>query len=36
MAGGSGGDLGKPVTEPDLESQGAATEAPELPKGGEI
>ena len=36
MEGGSGGDLGKPVTEPDLESQGAATEAPELPKGGEI
>ena len=26
-------DLGKPITEPDLESQGSATEAPE---GGEI
>jgi len=30
------GDLGAPVMEPDLESQGAATEAPKLPKGGEI
>ena len=28
-----GGDLGAPINEPDLESQGAATEAPE---GGEI
>jgi len=32
----NGGDLGAPINEPDLESQGAATEAPELPKGGEI
>ena len=32
-----GGDaLGEPVNEPDLESEGSATEAPELPKGGEI
>jgi hypothetical protein len=29
-------DLGKPIVEPDLETQGSATEAPELPKGGEI
>ena len=29
-------DLGKPIVEPDLEPQGSATEAPELPKGGEI
>jgi hypothetical protein len=29
-------DLGKPVMEPDLETQGRATEAPEMPKGGEI
>ena len=29
-------DLGKPVMEPDLESQGRATEAPQMPKGGEI
>ena len=29
-------DLGQPIMEPDLESQGKATEAPELPKGGEI
>lgn len=29
-------DLGAPVMEPDLESQGKATEAPEMPKGGEI
>ena len=40
MAGGSGGDLGQPVMEPDLEGQGAATEADgkaaEMPKGGEI
>jgi len=28
--------LGDPVMEPDLESQGAATKAPEMPKGGEI
>ena len=27
-------DLGKPIVEPDLETQGSATEAPELPKGG--
>ncbi len=31
-----GGDLGAPVVEPDLESQGKATEAPSIPKGGEI
>ena len=40
MAGGSGGDLGKPVMEPDADAQGAATEADggaaEMPKGGEI
>ena len=29
-------DLGKPIVEPDLETQGSATEAPELPKGGKI
>jgi len=29
-------DLGAPVMEPNLDAQGAATEAPELPKGGEI
>jgi hypothetical protein len=29
-------DLGKPVMEPNLDAQGKATEAPELPKGGEI
>jgi hypothetical protein len=29
-------DLGAPVMEPNLESQGKATEAPEMPKGGEI
>ena len=29
-----GGDLGAPVMERDLD--GSATEAPELPKGGEI
>jgi Bacteriophage T4-like portal protein (Gp20) len=29
-------DLGKPVMEPDLETQGKATEAPQMPKGGEI
>jgi hypothetical protein len=29
-------DLGAPVMEPSLDSQGRATEAPELPKGGEI
>jgi len=33
---GTQGDLGAPVMEPDLEPQGKATEAPELPKGGEI
>tara|TARA_Y100001937_G_scaffold25124_1_gene36001 strand:- start:1628 stop:3304 length:1677 start_codon:yes stop_codon:yes gene_type:complete len=36
----AGGNLGSPVVEPDLESQGAATEADgkaaEMPKGGEI
>jgi hypothetical protein len=32
----AGMDLGAPVMEPDLESQGKATEAPGLPKGGEI
>ena len=31
-----GMDLGKPVMEPNLDAQGKATEAPELPKGGEI
>ena len=31
-----GMDLGAPVMEPDLESQGNATQAPEMPKGGEI
>ena len=31
---GAGGDLGAPVMEP--EADGSATEAPELPKGGEI
>jgi hypothetical protein len=35
-AGSSGMDLGAPVMEPDLESQGKATEAPGIPKGGEI
>ena len=29
-----GGDLGEPVMEPEID--GSATEAPELPKGGEI
>jgi hypothetical protein len=29
-------DLGKPVMEPDLETQGKATEAPNMPKGGQI
>jgi len=29
-------DLGAPVMEPNLDAQGKATEAPELPKGGEI
>ena len=33
---GAGGDLGQPVMEPDLESQGSATKAPEIPNGGEI
>ena len=31
-----GGDLGAPMMEPDLESQGEITKAPEMPKGGEI
>ena len=34
--GGAPGDLGAPVMEPDLESQGEVTKAPEMPKGGEI
>jgi hypothetical protein len=29
-------DLGQPIMEPNLESEGGATEAPELPKGGKI
>ena len=29
-------DLGQPIVEPNLESEGGATEAPELPKGGKI
>jgi len=29
-------DLGSPVMEPNLDAQGAATEAPEIPRGGEI
>ena len=32
----AGGDLGSPMMEPDLESQGEVTKAPEMPKGGEI
>jgi hypothetical protein len=36
MAGASAMDLGAPVMEPNLDSQGKATESPELPKGGEI
>ena len=32
----AGGDLGAPMMEPDLESQGEVTKAPEMPKGGEI
>ena len=32
----AGGDLGAPMMEPDLESQGEITKAPEMPKGGEI
>ena len=32
----TGGDLGAPMMEPDLESQGEVTKAPEMPKGGEI
>jgi len=32
----SGANLGAPINEPDLESQGSVTAAPELPKGGEI
>ena len=35
-SGSAGMDLGAPVMEPDLESQGKATEAPGIPKGGEI
>jgi hypothetical protein len=31
-----GGDLGAPMMEPDLESQGEVTKASEMPKGGEI
>jgi len=31
---GAGGDLGAPVMEPEID--GSATEAPEMPKGGEI
>ena len=34
--GGAPGDLGAPVMEPDLESQGEVTKSPEMPKGGEI
>ncbi len=30
------GDLGAPIQEPDLESDGGATEAPTIPSGGEI
>ena len=33
---GSAGDLGAPIQEPDLESEGGATEAPTIPSGGEI
>jgi len=29
-------DLGKPVMEPDLESQSKSIQAPQIPKGGEI
>ena len=29
-------NLGEPINEPDLESQGDVTKAPEIPKGGEI
>ena len=32
----SSSDLGKPVVEPDLESQASTVKAPEIPKGGEI
>ena len=35
-SGSAGMNLGAPVMEPDLESQGKATEAPGIPKGGEI
>jgi hypothetical protein len=31
-----GMDLGKPILEPDLESQASSVEAPQIPKGGEI
>jgi hypothetical protein len=35
-SGTTGMDLGSPVMEPNLDSQGAATEAPKIPSGGEI
>jgi hypothetical protein len=35
-SGTTGMDLGAPVMEPNLDSQGAATEAPKIPSGGEI
>jgi len=35
-AGTSGMDMGQPVMEPNMDAQGKATQAPELPKGGEI
>jgi hypothetical protein len=35
-SGSAGMDLGQPIMEPDLESQGKATKAPNIPKGGEI
>jgi hypothetical protein len=31
-----GMDLGKPIVEPDLQSQSSSVEAPQIPKGGEI
>ena len=34
MANAAGMDLGAPVNEPEMD--GSATEAPEMPKGGEI
>ena len=33
---GATGELGAPIQEPDLESEGGATEAPTIPSGGEI